>query len=140
MNNSVIEQQKNIYSYQIFNKINPIYKKISSGASNNISIKRKYKIPISSREFGKEIVLTNNLTAYNNNQEIIKTKKPFEQKNGIIKSSKTIHYNQIRNYERSLMEINKRNKNSNSIKNKYTEKNKEKENNINLENVQKKTK
>ena len=109
MNNSVIEKQKSVYTYQAFNKINPIYKKITTGVSNNIPIKRKYKIPISSREFGKEIVLTNNLTVYNN-QEVIKSKKTFDIKNDNIKNNKTIHYNQIKNYERSLMEINKRNK------------------------------
>ena len=135
MNNSVIEHQKTLFSYQVYNKINPIYKKIAPGASNNISLKRKYKIPISTREFGKEIHITNNLTVYNN-QEVIKTKKTFDPKNYNNKNSKTIHYNQIKNYERSLMEINKKNKN-NSIKNKFSESNKE-NSNVNIENVKKK--
>ena len=130
MNNSVIENQKSVYSYQVFNKINPIYKKITSGASNNMPMKRKYKIPISSREFGKEIVLTNNLTVYNN-QDVIKSKKTFDQKSYNIKNNKTIHYNQIKNYERSLMEINKRNK-INSTKQKNSDNNKE---NMNLNNL-----
>ena len=90
MNNSVIEHTKPIFYHQVYNTINPLFQKIAPGASNNVSFRRKYKLPITTREFGKEIVLTNNLTVYNNH-EIIKTKKTFDQKYLNIKNSKIIN-------------------------------------------------
>ena len=122
MNNSVIEHTKPIFYHQVYNTINPLYQKIAPGASNNVSFRRKYKLPITTREFGKEIVLTNNLTVYNNH-EIIKTKKTFDQKYLNIKNSKITHYNQIKNYERIPNKNNKYKINDN------------KENNINLPNT-----
>ena len=122
MNNSVIEHTKPIFYHQVYNTINPLYQKIVPGASNNVSFRRKYKLPITTREFGKEIVLTNNLTVYNNH-EIIKTKKTFDQKYLNIKNSKITHYNQIKNYERIPNKNNKYKINDN------------KENNINLPNT-----
>ena len=122
MNNSVIEHTKPIFYHQVYNTINPLYQKIAPGASNNVSFRRKYKLPITTREFGKEIVLTNNLTVYNNH-EIIKTKKTLDQKYLNIKNSKITHYNQIKNYERIPNKNNKYKINDN------------KENNINLPNT-----
>ena len=106
MNNSVIEHTKGIYSHQLYSSVNPLYQKIAPGASNNVSYRGKYKLPVTHREFGKEIVLTNNLTVYNN-QEIIKTKKTFDQKYLNVKNNKTIHYNQIKNYEKIPNRTNK---------------------------------
>ena len=133
MNNSVIERRKAIYYHQVHNSINLPYQKMAQGTSNNSSFRRKYKFPISSREFGKEIKVTNNLTVYNNN-EIIKTKKTFEPKFLNVKNNKTIHYNPNRNYEKNILEIKQRNENKNT-KYKFSESNKE--NNINYLNVKK---
>ena len=69
MNNSVIERRKAIYYHHLNNSINLPYQKKVQVTSNNSSMRRKYKFPISSREFGKEIKLTNNLTVYNNNED-----------------------------------------------------------------------
>ena len=133
MNNSVIERRKVIYYHHLHNSINLPYQKLAQGTSNNSSIRRKNKFPISSREFGKEIKLTNNLTVYNNN-EITKTKKSFVPKYLNIKSSKTILYNPNKNYDRNILDIKQRNENKN-IKYKFSESNKE--NNINYLNVKK---
>ena len=110
MNNSVVQHAKTLYSHRIYTSINPLYHKIPSGESNNPSMKRKYKLPLTNREFGREIILTNNLTVYNN-QEVAKTKKNFDLKYLNIKNNKGTHYNQIKNYERSIKEINHRNQN-----------------------------
>ena len=119
MNNSVIEHTKHIYSHQVRSTMNSYYQKIAPVVSNNVNYRRKYKLPITTREFGKEIVLTNNLTVYNNH-EVIKTKKTFDQKYLNIRNNKTIQYNQIKNYDRNPNKINKYKINDN------------KENNINL--------
>ena len=128
MNNSVVEHTKTLYSHRIYSSINPLYHKNTQGESNNPSMKRKYKLPLATREFGREIILTNNLTVYNN-QEVVKTKKNFELKYLNIKNNKGIHYNQIKNYERSIKEISHRNQNRN-VRFKLNEINKE--NNANL--------
>ena len=122
MNNLVIEHTKTIYSHQAYSTMNPLYQKITPGVSNNVNYRRKYKLPITNREFGKEIVLTNNLTVYNNH-EVIKTKKTYEQKYLNIRNNQTIRYNRIKNYERIPNKINKYKINEN------------KENNINLINT-----
>ena len=127
MNNSVIEHTKRIYSHQVHNTMNSYYQKIVPVASNNVNYRRKYKLPITTREFGKEIILTNNLTVYNNH-EVIKTKKTFDQKYLNIRNNKTIQYNQIKNYERNPNKINKykindnKENNINSINTKYQKK------------------
>ncbi len=128
MNNSVVQHAKTLYSHRIYTSINPLYHKIPSGESNNPSMKRKYKLPLTNREFGREIILTNNLTVYNN-QEVAKTKKNFDLKYLNIKNNKGTHYNQIKNYERSIKEINHRNQNR-FVRFKLNENNKE--NNANL--------
>ena len=133
MNNSVIERRKAIYYHHLHNSINLPYQKMGQGTLINSSMRRKYKFPISSREFGKEIKITNNLTVYNNN-EVIKAKKIFVPKFLNIKNSKTIRYNQIKNDEQNLLDISQRNQNKNT-KYKYSESNKE--NNINYLNVKK---
>ena len=132
MNNSVIERTRTLYN-SVYNKINPLFQKITPVVSKNIPKKRNYKFPITKREFGKEIIISNNLTVYNNHEEI-KTKKTLEIKNFNYKNNKTIHYNQIKNYEKSINEINQRNKNR-SNQNTFTESNKE--NDINLINAKK---
>ena len=108
MNNSVIEHQKSLYASQFGGRFNPIYQKIPSGITNNVATRKKYKLPITSREFGKEIILTNNLTVFNN-IEMIKTKRTFDLKSFNIHKEKLIHHNQLKSFERNLIANQKRN-------------------------------
>ena len=102
MNNSVVEHPRTLYASQFYGRFNPIYQKMPYGITNNVATRKKYKLPITSREFGKEIILTNNLTVFNNN-EIIKTKRTFDLKNLNIHKEKVIHHNQLKNIERNLI-------------------------------------
>ena len=102
MNNSVVEHPRTLYASQFYGRFNPIYQKMPYGITNNVATRKKYKLPITSREFGKEIILTNNLTVFNNN-EIIKTKRTFDLKNLNIHKEKVIHHNQLKNFERNLI-------------------------------------
>ena len=102
MNNSVVENPRTLYASQFYGRFNPIYQKIPSGVTNNVATRKKYKLPITTREFGKEIILTNNLTVFNNN-EIIKTKRTFDLKNLNFHKEKVIHYNPLKSFERNLI-------------------------------------
>ena len=102
MNNSVVEHPRTLYASQFYGRFNPIYQKIPSGITNNVATRKKYKLPITTREFGKEIILTNNLTVFNNN-EIIKTKRAFDLKYLNFHKEKVIHHNQLKNFERNLI-------------------------------------
>ena len=133
MYNSTISHTKTISSYQVFNKNNQHYQKIIPVPLNNGSIRKRYKLSIANREFGKEIILKNNLTVYNN-QEILKSKKTLNLKNISFRNNKSIQYNQIKNYDRSFIEISQRNQNK-ITKIKNSESNKE--NNYNLINKKK---
>ena len=73
------EHSKTRYSINYFAKINQPNKFLVKRTSLNISMKRNNKPTISSRHFGKEIQLTNNLTVYNN-LENIKRKKANDLK------------------------------------------------------------
>ena len=127
MNNSVMEHPRTLYANQFYGRFNPGHQKVSSVASNNAAMKKKYKFPPTSRQFGKEIIIKNNLTVYNNN-EIIRTKRTFNLKNLNNKKEKAIHNNQIKNFDKNFIELNKKNKNNclknNNIK-KFDESNKE---------------
>ena len=127
MNNSVIENPRTLYAYQFYGRFNPGHQKVPSVASNNVAMRKKYKLPSTSRQFGKEIIIKNNLTVYNNN-EIIRTKRTFNLKNLNNKKEKTIHSNQLKNFEKNFIELNKKSKN-NSLKNnnikRFDENNKE---------------
>ena len=127
MNNSVIENPRTLYAYQFYGRFNPGHQKVPSVASNNVAMRKKYKLPSTSRQFGKEIIIKNNLTVYNNN-EIIRTKRIFNLKNLNNKKEKTIHSNQLKNFEKNFIELNKKSKN-NSLKNnnikRFDENNKE---------------
>ena len=136
MNNSVIEHPRGLFSYQLYGKINSKHQKVPSGEVNSLSFRRKYKLPLTSREFGREIALNNNLTTYNYHN-VIKTKRTYDQKILNLVREKAIHNNQIRNYERNIMDL-KRNNNNRYLKNNFINKNIEnKENNINLINTKK---
>ena len=128
MNNSVVQHTKSLCSHRIYSTINPFYHKITNGESNNPSMKRKYKLPLVNREFGREIILTNNLTVYNN-QEVVRDKKNFDLKYLNIKNNKGTHYNKIKNYEKSIKEISHRNQNRN-VRFKLNESNKENNGNL----------
>ena len=112
MNNSVIEHPRTLYAYQFYGRFNPGHQKVPSVASNNAAMRKKYKLPSTSRQFGKEIIIKNNLTVYNNN-EIIRTKRTFNLKNLNNKKEKTIHNNQLKSFEKNFIELNKKTKNNN---------------------------
>jgi len=112
MNNSVIEHPRTLYAYQFYGRFNPGHQKVPSVASNNAAMRKKYKLPSTSRQFGKEIIIKNNLTVYNNN-EIIRTKRTFNLKNLNNKKEKTIHNNQLKSFEKNFIELNKKSKNNN---------------------------
>ena len=137
MNNSVIEHPRGLFSYQLYGKINSKHQKVPSGEVNSLSFRRKYKLPLTSREFGREIALNNNLTTYNYHN-VIKTKKTFDHKILNLVREKAIHNNQIRNYERNIMDLKRNNNNNKYLKNNFINKYIEnKENNINLINIKK---
>ena len=63
-------------SFGNMSRINPFNQKKNSNAVNKISNKRKCLIPNSTREFGKEINFSSNLTTYTN-QETYNARKSF---------------------------------------------------------------
>ena len=101
MNKRNIEHKRTLYSINNFSKINQQNKFVANRTSLNASMTRKTKPPISLRQFGNEIHLTNNLTVYNNDQNI-KTKKQLDLKhiNAQNKNKKN------KNIERNYTEIN----------------------------------
>jgi cyclin B len=136
MNNSVIEHPRSLYASQFYGRFNPIYQKMPSGMTNNVATRKKYKLPITSREFGKEIILTKNLTVFNNN-EIIKTKKTFDLKNLNILKEKVIHHNQMKSLENNLIVNQKKNIKYPKDNNIKKQNEIDKENNVNLMNINK---
>ena len=128
MNYAVIAHTKTVSSYQASTKNNPEYQKRANGPTNNASFRKRYKIYIPNREFGREIVLKNNLTVYNN-QEVVKTKRTIDVRNVNAKSHRTIHNNKTKYSEKNLMEISQRNHNKMFKMKKYES---NKENNINI--------
>ena len=102
MNYSVIEHPRTLYESQFYGRFNPMHQKIHSGVTNNVATRKKYKLPITTREFGKEIILTNNLTVLNNN-EMIKTKRTFDLKNLNFHKEKVIHHIPLKNFERNII-------------------------------------
>ena len=102
MNYSVIEHPRTLYESQFYGRFNPMHQKIHSGVTNNVDTRKKYKLPITTREFGKEIILTNNLTVLNNN-EMIKTKRTFDLKNLNFHKEKVIHHIPLKSFERNII-------------------------------------
>ena len=135
MNNSVIDHPRSLYASQFYGRFNPIYQKMPSGVTNNVATRKKYKLPITSREFGKEIILTNNLTVFNNN-ELIKAKRTFDLQNLNFHKEKVFRHNQLKNFERNLI-VNQK-KNDRYPKDNIKKQNEiDKENNANLMNINK---
>ena len=88
MNNAAFNYRRSIpVNYGNITKINPFNQKKNNIIYNNISGRRKYYIPSSTREFGKEINLSTNLTTYNN-QEASNGRKSFHLPMGSKKKEK----------------------------------------------------
>ena len=103
MNNSISSHRSSFNNpFVNFTKINPFEPRKTSKIANNISSKRRYYIPNSNREFGKEINTTTNLTT-NNNQEVFNSRKsigiPIEQKIKNLKKEKQELNNKLKNYQ-----------------------------------------
>ena len=69
MNNAAFNYRRSIpINNGNMTKINPFNHKKNNIIYNNVSGKRKYYIPSSTREFGKEINISSNLTTYSNQE------------------------------------------------------------------------
>ena len=98
MNNAAFNYRKSIpINYGNITKINPFNQKKNNIIYNNISGRRKYYIPTSTREFGKEINLSTNLTTFNN-QEAFNGRRSYHQPMG-SKQKKELQNIKIKNYE-----------------------------------------
>ena len=82
-------------------QINPFNPRKTAKVTNNISAKRKFLIPNSNREFGKEINVSSNLATCNN-QDTFNGRRtfgiPIEQKIKNLKKEKEELNNKLRNY------------------------------------------
>ena len=102
MSNSVYNN-RNSYTHTLGNytKINPFNPRKTAKVTNNISAKRKFLIPNSNREFGKEINVSSNLATCNN-QETFNGRRtfgiPIEQKIKNLKKEKEELNNKLKNY------------------------------------------
>ena len=113
MNNSSFDHRSSIpVSFGNMSKINPFNQRKTINPFNNISSKRKYYVPNSTREFGKEINISSNLTTFNN-QETFNNRKslgiPIDKK---IKKENPI--NKIKNYQQ-IANRKKKKESSNSL-------------------------
>ncbi len=98
MNNAAFNYRRSIpINYGNMTKINPFNPKKNNIIYNNVSGKRKYYIPTSTREFGKEINISSNLTTFNN-QEINNGRKSINFPMG-SKNKKESQNIKIKNYE-----------------------------------------
>ena len=81
-------------------KINPFNARKTSNGQNMIAFKKKFLIPNSNREFGKEINFPQNLTTFNNH-EVFNNRKsvgiPIDRK---VKKENVI-VNKIKNYQQN---------------------------------------
>ena len=103
MNNSMYSNRNSLNNTFVnFTKINPFNPRKTTNPINNISSKRKYLIPNSTREFGKEINISTNLTTFNN-QDLSNQNKtfgiPIEQKIKNLKKEKEELNNKLKNYQ-----------------------------------------
>ena len=101
-------------------KINPFNSRKTTNGQNMISFKKKFLIPNSTREFGKEINISSNLTTLPN-QNVFNPRKsfcvPIEQKIKNLKKEKEELNNKLKNYKQ-IVEIRKKKKEMNSSFNK----------------------
>ena len=102
MNNAAFNYRRSIpISYGNMTKINPFNHKKNNIIYNNVSGKRKYYIPSSTREFGKEINISSNLTTYTN-QETSKGRRSVHLPAG-QKPKKELQNIKIKNYEQLII-------------------------------------
>ena len=98
MNNAAFNYRRSIpINNANMAKINPFNQKKNNIIYNNISSKRKFYIPTSTREFGKEINIYSNLTTFNN-QEIFNGRKSVHFPM-CSKKKKELQNIKIKNYE-----------------------------------------
>lgn len=98
MSNAAFNYRRSIpISYGNMTKINPFNHKKNNIIYNNVSGKRKYYIPSSTREFGKEINISSNLTTYTN-QETYNGRRSVHLPAG-QKPKKELQNIKIKNYE-----------------------------------------
>ena len=98
MSNAAFNYRRSIpISYGNMTKINPFNHKKNNIIYNNVSGKRKYYIPSSTREFGKEINISSNLTTYSN-QETYNGRRSVHLPAG-QKPKKELQNIKIKNYE-----------------------------------------
>lgn len=117
MNNSMYSNRNSFNnSFSNISKINPFNPRKTAHISNNFS-KKKFLIPNSNREFGKEINISSNLAT--NNQEVFNNRKslgiPIEQKYKNLKKEKELLNNRLKNYEQIIAMKKKKKITSNSM-------------------------
>ena len=117
MNNSMFSNRNSFNnSFSNLSKINPFNPRKTAHITNNFS-KKKFLIPNSNREFGKEINISSNLAT--NNQDIFNNRKsmgiPIEQKYKNLKKEKELLNNKLKNYEQIIAMRKKKKPISNSM-------------------------
>ena len=102
MNNSMCSNRSSFTNtFSNFTKINPFNPRKTT-KETYIATKKKYFIPNSNREFGKEINISSNLTTINNPEEFNGRKTigiPIEQKIKNLKKEKEVLNNKLKNYQ-----------------------------------------
>ena len=121
MNNSTYTTRNSLNStFCQLSKINPFNSRKTTNGQNIVTFKKKFLIPNSTREFGKEINVSSNLTTLPN-QNIFNPRKsiciPIEQKIKNLKKEKEELNNKLKNYKQ-IVEIRKKKKEMNSSFNK----------------------
>ena len=102
MNNAAFNYRRSIpISYGNITKINPFNPKKNNIIYNNVSGKRKYYIPQSTREFGKEINISPNLTTFNN-QETYTGRRSINLPIG-LKQKKELQNIKIKNNQQQIL-------------------------------------
>ena len=142
MNSLALDQRCTLpMSFGNMSKINPFNQQRNNNPLKMISSKRKYYIPTTNREFGKEINVSSNLTTFNN-QETLNSRRsigiPFDRK-----IRKDIPNYKIKNYQKVSIHkrkkevpnsLNRKPNSSNNISNKNSKEKITKENKISNKN------
>ena len=105
MNNGSFNSSRITYYHPVITKLNPCNQKGKLKQSNNVSFRRKNNLPISQREFGKNLVNQKNLTNINIDDSF-NNKKTLEQKIHNLKKEKDILTMKLKNYD--IMAYNKK--------------------------------
>ena len=102
MNNAAFNYRRSIpINYGNITKINPFNPKKNNIIYNNVSGKRKYYIPQSTREFGKEINISPNLTTFSN-QETYTGRRSINLPIG-LKQKKELQNIKIKNNQQQIL-------------------------------------